>query len=61
MANISIRKLDDHVYKLLQLNASSHGVSMEEEIRSILTNAVNPPVSITNILLSIFPLELEIT
>ncbi len=49
MVNISIRKLDDYVYKLFQLNASNHGVSIEEEVRSILTNAVSPAVSITTI------------
>jgi plasmid stability protein len=49
MANLSIRKLDDHVYKLLQLRALSHHVSMEEEVRSILTDALNPSLSITQI------------
>ncbi len=41
MANLSIRKLDDRVYKKLSAQAARHGVSMEEETRQILSNAMN--------------------
>ncbi len=41
MANLSIRKLDESVYKKLKAQAESHGVSMEEETRQILSNTFN--------------------
>lgn len=40
MANISIRKLDDNVFFRLRTLAAEHGVSMEEEVRRILKQAV---------------------
>ncbi len=40
MANISIRKLDDDVFFRLRTLAEEHGVSMEEEVRRILKQAV---------------------
>lgn len=47
MANLSVRKIDDEVYKRLKHRARSHCVSMEAEIRSILQDAVCPHQSIT--------------
>lgn len=41
MANLSIRKLDEQTYKQLQLRAAKHGISMEEEARRILYQAVS--------------------
>jgi len=41
MANISIRKLDDDVFFRLRTLAEEHGVSMEEEVRRILKQAVH--------------------
>lgn len=40
MGNISIRKLNDDVLKALRTRASVSGVSMEEEVRRILSKAV---------------------
>ena len=46
MANISVRKLDDSIYKSLRLRAVKHGVSMEEEVRQIIAQVVSQPVDI---------------
>ncbi len=43
MASLSVRKLDDNVYRQLQARAVAHGVSMEEEVRGIILQAVLPP------------------
>ncbi|MDQ3481414.1 MAG: plasmid stabilization protein [Actinomycetota bacterium] len=42
MAAVSIRDLDDEVRDLLRQRAAVSGVSMEEEMRRILTEAVRP-------------------
>lgn len=42
MASLSIRKLDDEVYKNLRIRAAKHGVSMEEEVRQILEKTAAP-------------------
>lgn len=47
MASLSVRKLDDAVYKQLQLMAASNGVSMEEEVRGIILQAVFPSKKIS--------------
>jgi len=49
MASLSIRRLDDLVYNQLQTRAMAHGVSMEEEVRGIITQAVFPPKKISEI------------
>lgn len=43
MANLSIRKIDEDTLQGLRMQAASHGVSMEEEIRQILKRAVAAP------------------
>lgn len=43
MANLSIRKLDDDTIQRLRIRAAHHQVSMEEEARRILRQAVNAP------------------
>lgn len=43
MANLSVRKLDDETYARLRVRAARHGVSMEEEVRRILSEAVSGP------------------
>lgn len=43
MANLSIRKLDDNIYAQLQVLAEKHGISMEEEARQIISQAVVAP------------------
>jgi len=40
MAALSIRDLDDNVREKLRVRAARHGRSMEAEVRSILTEAV---------------------
>ena len=47
MATLSIRKVGDRIYQALQLRASKHGISMEEEVRQILYQAVytSPDIS----------------
>lgn len=42
MANLSIRKLDDDTIARLRVRAAHHRVSMEEEARRILRQAVAP-------------------
>jgi antitoxin FitA len=54
MASLSIPKLDDDVYELLQQRAARHGVSMEEEIRQILKRAVSAPERLGDVFLKIF-------
>lgn len=49
MANLSIRKLDDRIYECLRIRAANHGISMEEEVRQIIYQAVSPPNSLSKI------------
>ena len=49
MASISVRNLDDKLYEQLQLRAVKHGVSMEEEVRQIISQAVTAPERISNV------------
>lgn len=49
MANLSIRKVDAFVHQQLQERAAAHGISMEEEARRILFEAVVPQKSIAAI------------
>ncbi|CAN5367004.1 plasmid stability protein [soil metagenome] len=43
MATLSIRKLDNQVYEQLRIRAAMHGVSMEEEVRRIISHVVAAP------------------
>ncbi len=43
MANLSIRNLDSRVYALIQRRSVEHHVSMEEEVRRILTDTLAAP------------------
>ena len=54
MANISVRKLDDETAALLRVRAAKNGVSMEEEARQILKNAVSAPERIGDLALALF-------
>ena len=49
MANLSVRKLDDSVYKQLRVRAAKHGVSLEEEARQIISQAVTAPEKISEV------------
>ncbi len=41
MANISVRKIDDELITRLRMRATQHGVSMEEEVRQLIKQAVS--------------------
>ena len=43
MASLSVRKLDEETLVRLRVRAARHGVSMEEEVRRILKEAVSGP------------------
>jgi len=43
MASLSVRRINDEIYKRLRVRAAEHGVSMEEEVRQILARAVAAP------------------
>lgn len=43
MTNLSIQKLDDATVMRLRIRAASHRISIEEEARRILRQAVAPP------------------
>lgn len=49
MANLSIRNLDQESYTKLRIRAARHGVSMEEEVRRIITETVAAPEQLTKI------------
>jgi plasmid stability protein len=40
---LNVRKIEDLVYERLRARAARHGVSMEEEVRRILAQAVAAP------------------
>jgi antitoxin FitA len=42
MANLTIRNVDDATKQRLRMQAARHGVSMEEEVRRILKEALGP-------------------
>ena len=43
MGALTIRNVPDEVHRALRLRASTHGRSMEAEVRAIRESAVNPP------------------
>ena len=57
MANISIRKLDDDTISRLRTRAAYHQVSMEEEARRILRQAVTPPKKLGDLSVQFFGLQ----
>ncbi len=42
MAQLLVRKLDDRLVKRLKRRAAEHGVSMEEELRRLLREVLEP-------------------
>ncbi len=42
MTNLTIRDLDDATKQSLRIRAARHGISMEEEVRRILKEALRP-------------------
>ena len=54
MASLSVRKLEEETLSRLRIRAAKHGVSMEEEARRILNNAVNAPDHLGDLAIRIF-------
>lgn len=54
MASLSVRKLDDETVSRLRIRAAKHGISMEEEARRILRDAVTAPDLLGDLALRIF-------
>ena len=54
MASLSVRKLDEETLARLRTRAASHGVSMEEEVRRILKEAVASPERLGDLALELF-------
>lgn len=54
MPNLSVRRLDPKIYKRLRMRAAKHGISMEEEVRQILFQALSAPEKISNVFLKYF-------
>lgn len=57
MANLSIRKLDDETIMHLRVRAAHHRVSMEEEARRILRQAVTPSKRLGDLSIQFFGSE----
>jgi len=54
VASLSVRKLDEDTLSRLRVRAAKHGVSMEEEARRILKEAVTAPDRLGDLALRIF-------
>ena len=54
MAGLSVGRLDDKTLSRLRIRAAKHGVSMEEEARRILKDAVSAPDYLGDLALRIF-------
>lgn len=54
MGNLSVRKLDDEMLSRLRIRAAEHGVSMEEDARRILKDAVSAPERLGDLAVEIF-------
>lgn len=54
MHSLSVRRIDDDVYERLRIRARQHGVSMEEEVRRILSRALVAPERLGDLALEYF-------
>ena len=54
MGNLSVRRLDQQTLEGLRVRAAEHGVSMEEEARRILAEAVAAPRRLGDMAVSLF-------
>ena len=54
MASLSVRKLDEETLSRLRIRAATRGVSMEEEARRILKEAVSAPERLGDLAVRIF-------
>jgi plasmid stability protein len=57
MANLTVRKLDRNVYEKLRLRAAKHGISIEEEARRILSQAVSGSEKFSDVFKKYFGIE----
>lgn len=49
MPTLTVRKLGDKIYLRLRVRAAKDGISMEEEARRILTQAVSAPENLSEV------------
>lgn len=54
MASLSVRKIDEETLSRLRIRAAHNGVSMEEEARRILKEAVSAPERIGDLAVKMF-------
>jgi plasmid stability protein len=54
VASLSVRKLDEETLSRLRIRAATRGVSMEEEARRILKEAVSAPERLGDLAVRIF-------
>lgn len=54
VASLNIRKLDVETFNALRLQATKHGLSIEEEVRHILKRSVQSSYTIGDIALNLF-------
>ena len=54
MGSLSVRKLDDDTLRKLRVRAAQHGVSMEEEVRRIIKQAVSSPERLGDFAVGLF-------
>jgi plasmid stability protein len=54
MASLSVRRLDDDTLARLRVRAAEHGVSMEEEVRRIIQEAVATPERVGDLAVALF-------
>jgi plasmid stability protein len=54
VASLSIRKLDDGTMTRLRIRAAEHGISMEEEVRRIIQQAVATPDRLGDLAVNLF-------
>lgn len=54
MGSLSVRRLDKDTLERLRVRAAEHGVSMEEEARRILAEAVAAPRQLGDLAVSLF-------
>ncbi len=54
MSHLNIKTLETQTYTQLRLRAKLHGISIEEEAKQILTQAIHKPLKLGNLALELF-------
>jgi plasmid stability protein len=54
VANLSIRKIDEETLRQLRIQAASHGISMEEEVRQIIKRALESSEKLGDLAVRLF-------